>query len=216
MTRGCQVVVSAQRHALEAVVQVLEQVLSFVRVGCLVAFSVCFEAREWPNIETPEMCQEWMTKEPIEKSKIENLTREIIQVYREVYYALWKSEVDQVATARAREETTTRLVIVEASLAAQQAAWEKEQSTLIAKRESKKATFVSQLGDTKRESDVKEMEFWNIAKMMKRALELQMQAKVDLDARTQRVHELQAQQNELRARRTSTTPTLPGTHPSSS
>lgn len=52
--------------------------------------------------------------------------------------------------------------------------------------------------------------------MMKRALELQMQAKVDLDAQTQQVHKLRAQLNELWAQRTFTTPALPGMQPSSS
>lgn len=68
VTRGCQVVVSAQRRALEAVVRELEQVLSFMRVGYPVIFSVCFEARGWPNTEIPEMRQEWTAKEPVAKS----------------------------------------------------------------------------------------------------------------------------------------------------
>ena len=87
------------------------------------------------------------------ESRVEQLMRGIVQVYREAYYAIRKSDADQVATIRAPEETATKLAIVEASLATQQAAWE-ERATLIAE----KAAVVSQLGDAKKESDAKEVE----------------------------------------------------------
>lgn len=78
VTRGRQVVISAQTRALQTMVQELEQVLSFMRVGCPMAFSVCFEVRGWPNTETPEMRQEWIAKEPIVESRVDNLGREIV------------------------------------------------------------------------------------------------------------------------------------------
>lgn len=93
----------------------------------------------------PEM-QEWTTQEHVMKSRVEQLTQEIVQVYREAYYALHRSEVDQVVATRAREETATRLATVEASLATQQAAREEERATLIAE----KAAVVSQLRNAKR------------------------------------------------------------------
>ena len=49
VTRGCQVVISTQAHTLETMVKELEQVLSFMRVDCPTVFTVCFEARGWPN-----------------------------------------------------------------------------------------------------------------------------------------------------------------------
>ena len=162
---------------------------------CLAAFSACFEACEWPRTETLEMRQDWTTREPIVESRVETLTREIVKVYWDAYYALRRSQADRVAVEKAWEETATRLVAVEASLSTQRSAWESKWATLIAQFEKAQNT-----------SKEKESELRKMAEMMKTALENQMQTNVDLTAWTKEVHELWAQ---LKG-------TTPGTHPSTS
>lgn len=96
------------------------------------------------------MKQDWIARDPVTKSRVEILTHEIVQVYRDTYYALQWSKADQVATKRAREETTTRLVAVEGNLATQQSTWESERAALIAQlkaikqeKESERTTLLA-------------------------------------------------------------------------
>ena len=70
----------------------LEGVISFMRTGCPVAFTVFFDERGWPNVETTEMRQDWsMTREPEMESWIEMLIQEIAKLHREMYYTLRRS-----------------------------------------------------------------------------------------------------------------------------
>ena len=91
LTRSRQALVSAQTQALQITMQELGQVLFFIRDECPTAFSACFEAHWWPNIETLEMRQDWTTWELVVESRVETLTREIVQVYRDTYYSLKRS-----------------------------------------------------------------------------------------------------------------------------
>ena len=54
-SRARQVLVSTKTQALESMVKELEGVISFMRTGCLTAFTICFEERGWPDVETTEM-----------------------------------------------------------------------------------------------------------------------------------------------------------------
>ena len=122
-----QVVASAEPQALDSVVKELEGVVSFMRLGCPAAFTICFEERGWPSMETTEMCQDWATKRsPGLESRIETLTQEIVQIYTEAYYTLRRNQVDQAAVERARKESV-------AKLAAERAAWESERAALLEK-----------------------------------------------------------------------------------
>ena len=58
------------------------------------------------------------------ESRIEALIYEIMKLYREVYYTLWRSQADQVAAERAREELAARL-------ASERATWESEWAALL-------------------------------------------------------------------------------------
>ena len=88
----------------------LEGVISFMRLGCPAAFTICFEERGWPNVETDEMLQDWATTTDFGvDSWVEVLLLEIVKLHREAYYTLRRSQADQVATKRAREESATRL-----------------------------------------------------------------------------------------------------------
>ena len=53
--RARQVVASAEAQALDSVVKELEGVVSFMRSGFPATFTVCFEERGWPSVETAEM-----------------------------------------------------------------------------------------------------------------------------------------------------------------
>ena len=55
VTRARQIVASVETQALDSVVKELERVISFMRLGCPAAFTVCFEERGWPEVETTEM-----------------------------------------------------------------------------------------------------------------------------------------------------------------
>ena len=134
-TRARQVVASAEAQALESMVKELEGVVSFMRSGCLAAFTVCFEERGWPNMETIEMRQDWVTtRSPGLESQIETLTQEIVQIYTLAYYTLRRSQADQVAAERAREESTAKLAIERAAWEAERAAWESERAALLDKQ----------------------------------------------------------------------------------
>ena len=54
------------------------------------------------------------------------MTQEIVQVYREAYYTLQRSQADQAAVERAQEESVARFT-------AERAAWEFERATLLEK-----------------------------------------------------------------------------------
>ena len=70
----------------------LEGVVSFMRLGCLAAFTVFFEERGWPSVETAEMRQDWATTRSLGmESRAETLTDEIVEIYREAYYTLRRS-----------------------------------------------------------------------------------------------------------------------------
>ena len=88
----------------------LEGVISFMRIRCPIAFTVYFEERGWPGVETNEMCQDWATTADFcVDSRVEVLLQEIVKLHREAYYTLWRSQVDQVAAERAQEESAARL-----------------------------------------------------------------------------------------------------------
>lgn len=66
----------------------LEKLIALIRVGCPAAFADCFEAHSWLGVETPEIQQAWATREPAIEGRVKMLTREVIQLHREAYYAL--------------------------------------------------------------------------------------------------------------------------------
>lgn len=113
--------VAAQRRALESTVQELEQVVAFMRARRPKAY---FEARSWPTVETPKMQQEWATKEPVVESRVETLTREVLQLHWEAYYALRRSQANKIAAKRAQEESATRVAAIEADLGTEKVARE--------------------------------------------------------------------------------------------
>ena len=81
-----------------------------MRLGCPAAFIVCFEERGWPEVETTKMLQNWaMTRDPDIEDRAHALIHEVVKIYREGYYTLRRSQADQAAAERAREESTTRL-----------------------------------------------------------------------------------------------------------
>ena len=107
---------------MDSVVKELEGVVSFMRLGCLAAFTVCFEEWGWPSVEIAEMRQNWATtRGPGMESRVEALTHEIVDIHREAYYTLRRSQVDQVAAERAREESAARLAL-------ERVAWESERA----------------------------------------------------------------------------------------
>ena len=142
-------------------------------------------------------------KEPIVESHVETLTREVLQLHREAYYTLHRSQADKVAAERAQEESATRLVVVEADLSTENADREAKrvaQEVEKAAWETEKTTLRAQLDEAQRErsqflqeSIMKEVEHGLIAKMMQSALEIQLQAEADLETWTRQVHELRAQ-----------------------
>ena len=72
--------------------------------------------RGWPDVETMEMRQDWsMTREPEMEGRIEILIQEIAKLRRETYYTLQRSQVDQIAAEKAREESTARFALERAA-----------------------------------------------------------------------------------------------------
>ena len=126
------------------------------------------------------------------------MTQEIVEIYREAYYTLRRSQADQVAVERAREESAARL-------AAERAAWESERAALLEKQSQLQQLAV----EKEKLVDKKEKELGEIAGMMQSALELPMVAEAELKVRKEQVYKLRVELSELRAQ----TPTLPGTHP---
>ena len=51
-SRARQVLASAKTQALESMGKELEGVISFIETGCPAAFTVCFEERGWPDVQT--------------------------------------------------------------------------------------------------------------------------------------------------------------------
>ena len=100
-----QVLASIETQALDSIMKELERVISFMKLGCPTAFTVCFEERGWPDVETNEMRQDWaMTRDLGMESQVEALIHEIVKLYKEAYYTLRRSQADQVAAERAWEE----------------------------------------------------------------------------------------------------------------
>ena len=54
-SRAREVLASAKTQALESVGKELKGVISFIRTGCPAAFTVCFDERGWPDVETTKM-----------------------------------------------------------------------------------------------------------------------------------------------------------------
>ena len=103
--RARQVLTLTKTQVLDSVVKELERVISFMRLGCPAAFSICFKERGRPDVETSKMRQDWaMTRDPGMEGQGEALIHEVVKIYREVYYTLRRSQVDQAAAERAREE----------------------------------------------------------------------------------------------------------------
>ena len=97
------------------------------KCGCPTAFIVCFEERGWPSVDTAEMRQDWATtRSSGMESQVETLIHEIVEIHREAYYTLRRSQADQVVVERAREESA-------AKLAAERAAWKSERAALLDK-----------------------------------------------------------------------------------
>ena len=61
------------------------------------------------------------------ESQVEILIHEIVQLHRETYYTLQRSQVDQVAVERAQEELAARL-------ASEMGAWESERTALLVRQ----------------------------------------------------------------------------------
>ena len=61
------------------------------------------------------------------ESRVETLTHEMVEIHREAYYTLRRSQADQVAAERARDESAARL-------ATERAAWESERAALLDKQ----------------------------------------------------------------------------------
>ena len=68
------------------------------------------------------------------ESQVETLIHEIVEIHREAYYTLWRSQADQVAIERAWEESAARL-------AAERAAWESERAALLDKLRARTPTM---------------------------------------------------------------------------
>ena len=119
------------------------------------------------------------------------MTHEIVEIYREAYYTLRRSQVDQAAAERAWEELAARLAT--------------ERATLL----DKQSELQKLATDKERIADEKEKELGEIVGMMQSALELQMEAKAELKVWKEQVYKLRAELSELRARIVTTL----GTHP---
>ena len=94
-TQACQVVAFVEIQALDSVVKESENMRSFTRVGRQMNFTVCFKERGWLSVETVEMHQDWATTRELGmESQVEALTQEIVEIHRDAYYTLWRSQVD--------------------------------------------------------------------------------------------------------------------------
>ena len=149
------------------------------------------------------MQQDWaMMRDRGAEGRAEALLHEVVKIYREVYYTLRRSQADQVAAERTREESATRLAM-------KRAAWESERAALL-DRQKKLAAEKEQLAAEKEQLAAgKEKELEEITDMMQSALELQMEAEAELKVPKEQVYKLRAELSDLRAR----APTTPGTHP---
>ena len=84
------------------------------------------------NVETIEMRQDWATtRDPGMESRVEALTQEIVEADKEAYYTLWRSQADQVAAERAREELAARSATERAAWKTERAAWESKRAALL-------------------------------------------------------------------------------------
>ena len=111
----------------------------------------------------------------------------------DAYYTLRRSQVDQVAIERAREESATRLV-------AERAAWESERTALLARQSqlqkvaAEKEQWAVEMeqwaAEKERVAEEKERELGEIAEMMQSALELHMEAELELKVRKEQVYKL--------------------------
>ena len=82
-SRARQVLDSMETQALDSIVKELEGVISFMRLGCPAAFTICFEERGWPEVETDEMHQDWATTTDFGvDSRVEVLFQEIVKLHR--------------------------------------------------------------------------------------------------------------------------------------
>ena len=54
-SQACQVLASAKTQGLESMGKDLEGVISFIRMGYPIAFTVFFEEKGWPDVETMKM-----------------------------------------------------------------------------------------------------------------------------------------------------------------
>lgn len=129
-------VATAQTRGLQQVVEELEQVLQFMRVGCSTAFATCFESQGWPAIQTDAMLEAWSVPQPVVESRVTTLVRQIAQVYRDAYYALQQTQHESVVREVARVE-------IERDLAKQQASWAAERMQLLAQLETARAEKVA-------------------------------------------------------------------------
>ena len=186
----------------------MERVISFIRTGCPAAFTVCFEERGWPEVETTEMRQDWsLTREPEMEGRMETLIQEIARLHREIYYTLRRSQADQIAAERAREESAARFASERAAWESERAAWQSERTALLSEKEQLAAANEQLIAEKEKMTAEKEKELGEVGEMMQSALELQLEAEAELKIRREQVYKLRA---ELQMRMATT----PGTHPS--
>ena len=87
--------------AIEAMTQQREWHLiqAYIRGICPQRFQTCFVDRGWPTVETPEMLADWATEPELGPSDtpLMKLAHESVGLYKEVYYARRRAEVDKEA-----------------------------------------------------------------------------------------------------------------------
>ena len=105
-----------------------------------------------------------------------------------VYYTLPRSQADQAAVERAREESAARL-------ASERVAWESERAVLL----DKQSQLQKLAAEKEQVAAEKEKELGEVVDMMQSTLELKMEAKAELKVWKEQVYKLWAKLSDLRA-----------------
>ena len=81
------------------------------------------------------------------EGRIEALIQEIALLHREIYYTLRRSQADQIAAERAREESAARFASERAAWESERVAWQSKRTTLLVEKEKMAAEKEKELGE---------------------------------------------------------------------